>query len=75
MVLAWGNVPEGRISCERCAKNEDPVGTLDDGIAFDAIIRGETYPTFLLCDVPTILRFLADGLAEEDKIWLYLYSR
>jgi len=78
MALAQRNVPEGRISCERGAKNEDPVGTLDDGIAFDAIVnfrRGDTYQKFLLCDVPAILRFLADRLAKEDKIRFHLYFR
>ena len=75
MALAQRNVPEGRISSKRCAKDEDPVGTLDDGIAFGEIVyfrRGETYP---LCDIPAILHFLVDRLAKEDKVGLYLYFR
>ena len=38
MALIRRNVPEGRISCERGAKDEDPVGTLDYGVAFGTIV-------------------------------------
>jgi hypothetical protein len=37
MALTQRNVPEGRISCERGAKDEDSVGTLDYGVACGTI--------------------------------------